>query len=221
MTGIDAVVFDFDGVVVNSEPLYEKAEQALFLSYGVEVDLEDIRDTKGLPEEQYLEVISKRYQLPASLADLKHRGRKLLRREFATALDYMPGFLDFFHKINQQLPTGLATSSGRAMLEWIFANTKIRNHFSMIVTADDVCRSKPYPDPYAKICRLLAVEPGHTLVIEDSINGLQSAQAAGTITVGLIGPSNFSDLSSADYTARNFEEIETLINSEFQIRKMK
>ncbi|MGC9363863.1 MAG: HAD family hydrolase [Fidelibacterota bacterium] len=221
MTVINAVVFDFDGVVVNSEPLYEKAELELFSYYGIDVDLEDIRDTKGLPEDSYLKLISERYHITIPQTELRKRGRKLLRRAFAEALDYMPGFLDFFHRIAEKVSTGLATSSGRAMLNWIFEHTIIENHFTRIVTADDVVRSKPFPDPYLKICRMLATDPGSTLVIEDSATGLQAAKAAGTIAVGFAGSARPAELTAADYIVQNYSEIERLVEDNFRLRKNK
>lgn len=221
MTVLNAVIFDFDGVVVNSEPLYEKAELELFSSYGIDVDLEDIRDTKGLPEDSYLKLISERYHITVPQTELQKRGRELLRQSFAGALDYIPGFLDFFHQISGKVSTGLATSSARAMLNWIFEYTIIENHFTSIVTADDVLRSKPFPDPYLKVCRMLETNPGSALVIEDSATGLQAAKAAGTIAVGFAGSARPAELAAADYIVQDYSELERLVEDNFRLRKNK
>ena len=221
MPEIEAIVFDFDGVVVDSEPLYELAEIELFKSFGVKINIEDLKDTKGLPEDRYLSIIRSRYNLNATLDELKTVGRRILKKIFTAELKYIPGFIDFYTKICRYYKTGLATSSSRSLMDWIYKNTKIKNHFQESVTADDVNHSKPLPEPYLQICRMLAVKPKNTIVIEDSINGLRSARSAGTVTIALKGSATPIEISDADYMASNYGEIETLLTDITAGRKPK
>ena len=211
MSSIEAIVFDFDGVVVDSEPLYEKTEKELFSFYGVDIKIEDLRDTKGLSENMYLDIIRERYGITAPIEEMSLRSQAILRKYFADELNYIPGFQGFFNTINAQVKTGLATSSSRNLMNWIFDNTPIRNHFRWSITADDVLYTKPHPEPYQKICHLMDVKLKNTIVIEDSVNGLQSAIAAGAITIGFLNGFSQDDLPDIHYRASDYQQIETLI----------
>ncbi|MBU0712367.1 HAD family phosphatase [bacterium] len=221
MAPIEAIVFDFDGVIVDSEPLYEKAEKELFASYGVDIKTEDLKDTKGLSEKAYLSIIRDRYKMTAPLEEMKLRGRAILKKYFAAELNYIPGFLEFFNIISTQVKTGLATSSTRNLMNWIFDNTQVRNHFRWSVTADDVLHTKPHPEPYRKICHLMDVKPENTMVIEDSANGLKSAIAAGAITIGFLSGSSQDDFPDTDYRASDYQQVEALIVAIIEQKKDK
>ncbi|MDO9548858.1 MAG: HAD family phosphatase [Candidatus Marinimicrobia bacterium] len=221
MAPIEAIVFDFDGVIVDSEPLYEKAEKELFASYGVDIKIEDLKDTKGLSEKMYLSIIRKRYNITAPMEEMILKGRAILKKDFALELNYIPGFPEFYNKISPQVKPGLATSSSRDLLNWIFDKTQIRNHFRWSVTADDVVYSKPHPEPYLKICHLMGVKPENAIVIEDSANGLQSAMAAGAVTIGFLSGSSQDDFPDADYRALDYKQVEALIMAIIEQKKDK
>ena len=221
MTPIEAIVFDFDGVIVDSEPLYEKAEKELFALYGVDIDIEDLKDTKGLSEKMYLSIIRERYRITAPIEELSLKGRAILKRYFAAELNYIPGFSEFLKKFSPLVKTGLATSSSRDLMNWIFDNTKVRNHFLHSVTADDVVYSKPHPEPYLKICHIIGVKPDNAIVIEDSANGLQSAKAAGAVTIGFHSNSSSGNFPNADYRASDYRQVETHVMAIIEERKVK
>jgi len=220
MAHIEAIVFDFDGVVVDSEPLYEKAERELFTSFGVDIKTEDLKDTKGLSENMFLGIIRERYGITAPIEELSQGGRAILKKYFAAELDYIPGFLEFYNKIKSRVKTGLATSSSRNLLNWIFENTPIRNHFRWSITADDVLYTKPHPEPYRKVCQLMDVKPQNTIVIEDSVNGLQSAIAAGAKTLGFFNGSSREDFPDTDYSAADYPQVEALILAIIEQKKV-
>jgi len=221
MSPIEAIVFDFDGVVVDSEPLYEKAEKELFASYGVDIKIEDLKDTKGLSENMFLGILRERYKITAPIEEMSLRGRAILKKYFVTELDYIPGFLEFYNKINMRVKTGLATSSSRNLMNWIFDNTPIRNHFRWSVTADEVLHTKPHPEPYQKICHLMDVKLKNTIVIEDSVNGLKSAIAAGAITIGFLNGFSQDDLPDIHYRASDYQQLEALIMAIIEQKKDK
>lgn len=220
MAPIEAIVFDFDGVVVDSEPLYEEAEKELFASYGVAIKTEDLMDTKGLSEEMYLGIIRERYKITAPMEEMSIRGQAILKKHFVADLDYIPGFLEFYNKIKSRLKTGLATSSSRNLLNWIFENTPIRNHFRWSITSDDVLHTKPHPEPYRKVCELMDVKPQNTIVIEDSVNGLKSAMTAGAMTLGFFNGSFRKDFPDTNYWASDYQQVEALILAVIEQKKV-
>ncbi len=208
---IKAIVFDFDGVVVDSEPLYERAENRLLSDYGVQMHPEDWRKIKGLSEHAFFNFILERYGIPAEIEELKILGRQYLREVFARELGYMAGFVEFFGEIDGHYKIGLVTSSSGQLLQWIFTNTPIRNHFPNIVTEEDTTHGKPHPEPYLLMARRLEIDPAEMLVIEDSINGIRSALAAGARTIGFTSTLTKEDLIEAEYHAGSYEEIRNVL----------
>lgn len=210
---IEAIVFDFDGVVVNSEPFYEKAERRLFNEFDIKVPDEDWKYFKGSSEENFYKTISEKYHIDLPIDKLIKRGRDLLLQEFMNGLDYIPGYLDFIRDVGKIYKTGLVTSSPSEVLNWIFKHTKIDNHFECIVSGDDVKKCKPYPEPYLEVARRLHVVPQNMIVIEDSINGVKSAISAGAITIGLTTSLPKEDLKGSNFIAKSYNEIRQIINS--------
>jgi HAD superfamily hydrolase (TIGR01509 family) len=204
MKNIRAIVFDFDGVVVDSEPLYEKAENKLFAKYQISPGKEIWKRIKGLSEKSFLILLRDEYGIEVSIEELQVYSRQYLHEVFARNLKYVPGFLDFFEKIKPLFKNGLVTSTSRDLLEWIFRHTAIRNDFQEIVTVDDTANGKPHPEPYLLMARRLGVQPEEMLVIEDSINGIESARAAGAFAVGFTTTLTKEDLYLADLHVKDY-----------------
>jgi len=221
MPNIHAIVFDFDGVVVDSEPLYEKAEKKLFARYQIYPGEEIWKKIKGLSEKIFLNLLRDEYGIDVSLAELQVYSRQYLRELFARDLKYVPGFVEFFERIKPHYKNGLVTSTSRDLLDWIFRHTAIRNDFQEIVTVDDTANGKPHAEPYLLIARRLGVPPGEMLVIEDSINGIESARAAGAFTIGFTTTLTKEDLSLAHLHAKNYAELIKILTSYSNLDSMR
>lgn len=209
---LKAIIFDFDGVVVDSEPLYQQAEEQLFSEYGVTVPPEDWKYFKGSSEEAFYSMMQTRYGVKAPIEVLRRRGRELLKQTLVE-LDFMPGFLDFYHHYRSHLKMGLVTSTPAELLEWIFTNTRVQNLFAEIITADDVTAPKPDPQPFLMMFARLQVNPQEALIIEDSMNGLTAALASGAKTIALLSSLTRADLPPAVYPAYTYQDIETILQS--------
>lgn len=182
---IRAILFDFDGVVVNSEPLYEEAELELINAMQLQIPDDFFPNHKGVGEDTFYQVLIDQYGAGKTLTEMKVWGRELLKQKFYTRLAYVPGFTEFYDLVKDQYLTAVVTSTRRDFMEWIFQNTPIDNLFSEMGTIDDVVEGKPGPEPYLNMCHRLNVQPEDALVIEDSLLGLRSANLAGCQTVGI------------------------------------
>ncbi len=210
---IRAIVFDFDGVVVDSEPLYKRAEEKFFTEYGVTIPSNDWKYFKGLSEEGFFKLASEKYGISVHSEKLRNRSRELFLEEIKHNLRYLPGFEKFFEDIKGKYRIGLVTSTPRSILEWILSNTEVKNHFEYIITADDVEKRKPDPAPYLEICKKMNVKPEQVIVIEDSINGVNSAVTAGAITIGFTSSLSEEDLNAANFFAKSYNEIKKIIDA--------
>ena len=204
---IDAIVFDFDGVIVDSEPLYEATAEELFMQYGVEIPPEDWKHFKGLSEEMFIRAASEKYQINVPIEEMRKKDLEILKSKFKKHLDYIPGVRDFIKKIDNVYKIGLVTSSSRLLLEWIFGNTPIDNYFKFMVTAEDIEHPKPDPEPFLKMSEILSVLPEKMLVIEDSIHGINSANSAGAVTIGFTSSFSAEELNVADFCAASYDDI--------------
>lgn len=208
---IKAIIFDFDGVVIDSEPVYLAAERRFFSQYGVNVPDDDWKYFKGTSEKDFYELIINRYGIQADPVKLTEYGRRYIKEEFQKGIDYFPGFLDFWQGIAGRYRTALVTSTSLDFLQWIFHKTRIRNRFDLTITADDVSRAKPHPEPYLKAMKQLEVAPAETVIIEDSIYGIEAAIASGAVTIGFLSSLSDFDLPEVDYRASTYIEISDII----------
>ncbi len=211
INNIEAVVFDFDGVVVNSEPFYEEAIVDVFQENHIEIPQEDWADFKGMADREFYPLMISRYNFQGDIEALKSEIYRRMKKKLVK-LNYIKGFKPFFDAINKQYPVGLVTSTSRNHLQWLAENTEIEDLFDLKITATDVNNTKPHHEPYEKMANLLSISPGKIIVIEDSINGLKSAQKAGMKTIALLTSFPKESVNFADYTAADYRELSRLFS---------
>lgn len=208
----DAVLFDFDGVVVQSEGVYDQATAKLGSHYGVEVPESFFDANRGIAEALFYERFKSTFRLNVDNEELQENGRRLLWEAFMTSVYFTDGFEQFFVKIQKNgLKNALVTATGKPLLTAIFENSELEIEFGHIVTASDVSRNKPAPDPYLRACELLDIDPAKALVIEDSPTGLRSANEAGCQTVAITTSCPKESLHEANFVVDSFGELEELL----------
>jgi len=185
-----AIVFDFDGVIVDSEPMHEaalrRAAAALGLSFTHEQYIRryvgfDDRDCFARIGEDNGRVLSDEDR--ARLAELKWTfAREAIERGDVRAF---PGSLELVRAAAAAGPAALCSGARRHEIELIVSRLGIAGAFDVVVTADEVERSKPDPAPYLLTARRLGIDPGRCVAIEDSSRGIDSALAAGYRVVGV------------------------------------
>lgn len=178
---IEAVIFDMDGLLIDSEPLWQRAEMEVFRDVGVALGRNDCLQTRGLKIEEVVDYWwTRRPWRGASRANVRQRivARliEMVRREGAPK----PGVeavLAFFRA--RDLPLGLASSSHYVVIEAVLERLGIAAAFRAIHSAQDERLGKPHPDVYRSAAGKLGVEPAHCLAFEDSLAGVRAAKAAG------------------------------------------
>jgi len=206
LKNIAAVVFDFDGVVVNSEPFYEAAITDVFRENNIVIPTEDWENFKGMADKEFFPLMVSRYNFQGDTENLRNDMYNRMRKKLL-ALDYIEGFQTFYNDISRQYATGLVTSTTRNHIQWLADNTNIEDLFPQKITATDVTKTKPHPEPYLKMAELLDIAPQNIVVIEDSVNGLKSAQRAGMKTIALLTTFPREKVDFADEVAFNYSEL--------------
>jgi len=202
------LLLDFDGVVVDSEPLYEKAMMIQFDKYGIDVQPEDWLFFKGKDAKSVFEYINEKYYSHMDVDKVKEDYRIDLLEEFKKNMGYVPGFLDFYYAcINDEFSDLLVTSTGRDIMEWTFKNVPVDYIFSGMITAFEVQNTKPHPEPYLKAAQQIGIPIERCVVIEDSVNGIRSGKAAGAKVIGIATTFPRDIISEADLIIDSYDEI--------------
>ena len=185
----DAILFDFDGVLVDSEPLHYRCWRELLAPFGFDLDWETYAATCiGIPDRLMLAEFSSRAKPPVALEDLlavypakRERFRQLIDED-------LPFFQDCgkFLSSLRSYKLGVVSSSGRSEIEPALERAGIRRHFDLLVCGGDVSNHKPHPEPYILAAKTLCARA--PLVVEDSDAGEQSARAAGFDVVRVTSP---------------------------------
>lgn len=175
---LEAVLWDMDGTLVDTEPLWMAAQVALARQYGIPWDAEDSRNTVGKP-------------MPVSAAVLQDRGIDLpvptiidrLVQEVVSAITptvpWLPGAERILTDLaTAHIPCALVTMAYSPVAQRVAAAAP-KSAFRAVVAGDDVSHGKPHPDPYLHAAAALGVDPARCVTVEDSLNGARSAQAAG------------------------------------------
>ncbi len=214
LNSLRAIIFDLDGVIVNSEPLHDEANRRALAYYGIELPDSLIEAFIGKPDLAIMEEASLRYLNSLDAVPALMELRQQFFRELAVELQPIPGVLEFLRRARPVFQAfGLATSSLRENQEITFDQLGLHPWFSAVVTVEDVEQPKPDPEPYRRAAVGLGLTPAECLVIEDSVKGIASAKGAGCVVIGLTTSFPSTDLAAAgaDYVCTSFGEIAHLL----------
>ena len=208
---VKAVIFDMDGVIIDSEPLHLSIEEDIFKKLGISITYEEHNTFIGTTSHYMWNKIKTNHNLTDSLEEL-------VELDSHTYLDFLTNTLDSqpikgvkeliidLHKNNIKL--AVASSSPLNVIEKILSLFEIRNYFDYIVTGDYVSKSKPEPDIFLYAAKKLDADPKKCVVIEDSHNGVLAAKKANMKCIGYKNVnSGNQDLSKADITIDDFNDI--------------
>jgi len=202
-----AVVFDMDGLLLDTEVLWQGAEEELFAAHGGVFSREDKLRVIGTSFEFTARYFAERLGEPpergAELVDeMIEMMHAALRRDVAGR----PGALELVARLRGRVPLGLASNSPRRLVDTALLTAGLTDAFDAIVTSDDVARSKPAPDIYLEACRRLGVSPAETLALEDSSSGVAAAKAAGLACIAVPQYAE-TDVTAADRVVDSLEEL--------------
>ena len=185
---IAAVVFDLDGVLIDSEPVWEQVRRTYVAENGGHwpADAQDRLMGMSTPEwARYLREEAGVGHQPAAVAAAVVE--RMVDR-YAEDLPLIPGALAALARLGDRWPLGLASSSPRSLIDSVLAAAGLTHRFAVTVSTEEVPRGKPAPDVYLAAAQSLGLPPEHCVAVEDSTNGLLAAAAAGLAVVALPRP---------------------------------
>ncbi|HMC10811.1 MAG TPA: HAD family phosphatase [Pirellulaceae bacterium] len=183
-----AVVFDLDGLMFNTEELYQEVGTELLRRRGYVFTQELLDQMMGRPSQIALQMMIDTHTLKSTVEELLAETDEIFPEILRTRLAPMPGLVELLAALEQKaVPKGIATSSRRSFVERVLGTFGYQPRFSPILTSEDITHGKPHPEIYLKAAERLNVTPGEMVVLEDSQNGCRAALAAGAITIAVPG----------------------------------
>ncbi|HSR93499.1 MAG TPA: HAD family phosphatase [Solirubrobacterales bacterium] len=182
-----AVVFDNDGLLLDTESVWTRAERDLFERRRLEFTLADKRELVGTSAEIAGGILERRLGEPGRAAALIEELNELVVAELEHGVEAMLGARELLHALKERgTPIGLVSNSPLAFVRRSLQIAGFEDRFDAVVSAHEVAAPKPAPDPYLEACRRLGVEPGPEVVaLEDSPTGVAAARAAGLTVIGI------------------------------------
>jgi HAD superfamily hydrolase (TIGR01509 family) len=183
----DAVVFDNDGLLLDTESVWTRAEEDLFERRGLEFTPADKRQLVGTSAEIAGGILERRLGEPGRAAELIEELNALVVAELEHGVEAMVGARELLERLRERgTPLGLVSNSPLRFVQRSIEIVGLGHHFDVILSAHEVAAPKPAPDPYLEACRRLGVEPGPSVVaLEDSPTGVAAARAAGLTVIGV------------------------------------
>ncbi|MDO8486989.1 MAG: HAD family phosphatase [Candidatus Curtissbacteria bacterium] len=208
---IKAIIFDMDGVLVDTEPLNDIHLVKYLERLGIKAPETIGERFRGSSSKVIWETLKEEYQLEKTLEELITDGRESYINFLKTSKDLkaVPGAVELVKELSRlKLKLAVASSASQKRVSTLIKIIKLHKHFPIIVSSDDVKNGKPAPDIFLRAAQKLNTAPVHCLVIEDSTHGINAAKAAGMKCIGFAGlPYNKQDLEKADIIIRDFKEI--------------
>ena len=206
---IRAAIFDMDGVLVDSEALINAAAIAMFREKGLVVQPDDFLPFVGAGEDRYIGGVAEHYDFPLDLPVAKRRTYEIYLDLVPSRLEAFPGMLDLVHACRSAgLLLAVASSADeikvRANLEKIGLPMKF---WDAVVKGEDVKNKKPAPDIFLSAAEKLGVKPAACVVVEDAVNGVQAAQAAGMRCIAVTHTFPADRLHEADLIREKIAEV--------------
>jgi len=208
MPPIRGVVFDLDGLLVNTEELYQHVGTELLARRGRTFDADLLDRMMGRPQQVSLQIMIDWHGLADTIETLATETREIFASLLDTRLETMPGAVDLVDTLVQRgIPRGVATSSGPEFAHDVLGRVGLRDRFGFILTSADVTHGKPHPEIYETAADRLGTRPSSMLVFEDSENGCRAAVAAGAVVVAVPGGhSRRHDFSGARLVAESLAD---------------
>lgn len=215
---IDAVVFDLDGVLIDSEPVWEDVRRSLVAERGGHWPRDAQRRLMGMSTPEWARYLSEDLGVRLPPEQVAALVIERMAARYDEHLPLMPGAVEAVRRLGERWQLGLASSSARPLIDAVLAAAGLARLFAATISTEEVAHGKPAPDVYLDMARRLGTRPERCAAVEDSTNGLRSAAAAGVNVIAIPHPRYPPDpdllgrasLVLADLTALTTTAVETL-----------
>jgi HAD superfamily hydrolase (TIGR01509 family) len=207
---IRAVVFDLDGVLVDSESVWDAARRAVVAQTGGRWRPGATTTMMGMSSSEWSRYLHDELGVPLEPAEINERVVADLLARYRRQLPLLPGAVAAVKRLAARWPVAIASSANRPVIDTVLDAAGLTDDFSATVSGDEVAHGKPAPDVYLEAARKLGIDPASTAAVEDSTNGLRAAAAAGMVVVAAPNrefPPEADALALADLVVESLDEL--------------
>lgn len=208
---LKAVIFDMDGVIIDSEPMHARATLLASNNYNNDITMDYIEQFIGSTTYYMCQKMIEDFHIDVTPEELLKANEEmkgyLLKKEGHTVVPYVIDLIKDLYRNGVKL--AIASSSSVKEIEEVMDTLDIRQYFNEYISGTSVARTKPAPDIFLEAAKRLGVKPDECIIIEDSYNGVTAANTAGIVCIGFVNPNSGSqDLSKATLLVEGFEEVD-------------
>lgn len=209
LNGVKAIIFDMDGVLIDSEPLHLLAYQQFLADFGLTFLEEDNHNFLGMKDIDCAKHLLALHKLEMTALDFVARKEQVLHKLFNEQLCVQPGVMQTLENaLNLDIPTAIASSATMPTIELVVKLTDTRKFFRRLCSGDEVPNGKPAPDVFLLAAERLGVSPSECLVIEDTFNGVCAAKSAGMMCIAIpCQATRHQDFAHADLVLTSMAEV--------------
>jgi HAD superfamily hydrolase (TIGR01509 family) len=182
---VKAVVFDLDGVILDTEELWNEVREGLAHERGGRWSERAQSDMMGMSSTEWSQYMHDVVGLPESPEEINREVVDRMLERYTQELPLIDGAVDAVRRLAAEWPLGVASSSNRVLIDKVLDVSGLASSFRATVSSEEVARGKPAPDVYLEAARRLDVEPSQAAAIEDSASGIRSAHAAGMAVIAI------------------------------------
>jgi HAD superfamily hydrolase (TIGR01509 family) len=207
---VEAVVFDLDGVIVDSEQVWDDVRETYTREHGGTYTDRATRDMMGMSSLEWSRYMAEELGVPGTPDEINAAVVERMLERYGSAPPLIPGAVEAVRRVAAQWPLAIASSSNPELIEVVIRVSGLADVFETAVSSQEVPRGKPAPDVYLEAARRLGVDAARCAAVEDSHNGIRSARAAGMRVVAVPNPHFPPDdeaLAEADVVLRSIDEL--------------
>lgn len=182
---IEAVIFDMDGLLVDSEPVWNQARVDLAASVGQDWTKADHKAVMGVSTQEWVDYMQQRLELNMSPEQVQHEVISRMAAMYEGGIPFLPGAIEAVALAAQHYPVALASGSHRSLIDIVIAHPALQGKFQVVLAADEVGAGKPDPAVYLEAARRLGIDPTHCVCLEDSGNGILAGVRAGMTVIAV------------------------------------
>lgn len=207
---IAAVVFDMDGVIVDSEQVWDDVRERYTREVGGTYTESATRDMMGMSSLEWSRYMAESLGVPGTPEEINAAIVERMLQRYGEAPPLIPGAVEAVRRCAERWPLAVASSSNPELIEVVLDTAGLHDVIPVVVSSQEVARGKPAPDVYLEAARRLGVDPRRCAAVEDSHNGIRSANAAGMRVIAIPNPHFPPDeeaLAQADVVLRSIDEL--------------
>lgn len=211
MQKIQAIIFDMDGLMIDSEGKQSESVEQVLREHGVEPEFNEagVIQIVGIPATDNFQILKDKHRMSQSVDELHERKKEIYRELLEEGVTPMPGLFELFEYLQDKpLKKAVASSSIIKDIELVIQHLDAIEHFDAIVSAEEVERGKPAPDVFLEAAKRLGVDPEHCVVLEDAPEGVKAGKAAGMKVIAI--PNRYTkhhDFDHADTVVDSLHDI--------------